>query len=115
MRIYGIVGNRSGFTYERIKQVLDKHCITSNDTIVSGGAIGVDTYAQRYAKEIGAKLIIYYPNPSENSPNRYFTRNLSIALECDELIAFSKKSRGGTYNTINHVRVLNKKVSVFGD
>ena len=32
------------------------------DTIVSGGAMGVDTYAREYAKMKGLKLIEFFPN-----------------------------------------------------
>lgn len=32
------------------------------DTIVSGGAIGADTYAREFARKKGLKLIEYFPN-----------------------------------------------------
>ena len=115
MKVYGIVGNRSGFTYSQVRSKLQKHNITANDEIITGGAIGVDTHAQRYAQEIGATLIIFYPNPNVNSPQRYFDRNIKIAEYLDELIAFNKKDWSGTTHTINKTRELDKKVTIYGD
>lgn len=112
-KTYGIVGNRTGFTYEQVKTKLDQHNITPNDVIVSGGAIGVDTYANRYAKERGCTLLIYYPNPRIDSPKRFFDRNIKIAIKIDELIAFNKKAISGTIHTINRSKALNKKVTIY--
>ena len=113
MKVYGIVGNRSGFTYDQVKGKLDMHNIKPEDVIVSGGAIGVDTHAQRYAKEIGCMLIIVYPNLNKKSPYRYFTRNIIIARKIDELIAFNKKQYSGTIHTINKTLELDKKVTIY--
>jgi hypothetical protein len=108
---WGIVGNRIGWTAHFVFNILANHNITSNDTIISGGAKGVDTYAQDYAEYIGCKMIIFYPNPIEESPKKYFSRNLKIAQECDILIAFNKNnSPSGTLNTINQAKILRKKV-----
>ena len=115
MMVYGIVGNRTGFTYNQVQAKLQKHNITADDTIITGGAKGVDTHAQRYAQEIGATLIIFYPNPNVNSPQRYFDRNIKIAEYIDELIAFNKKDWSGTTHTINESRKLDVKVTIYGD
>lgn len=47
----GVVGNREGFTYNDVKKILDKFPLI--DTIITGGAYGVDTHAMKYAKENG--------------------------------------------------------------
>lgn len=109
---YGIVGNRKGWTYNEVQKELLKLDITENDTIISGGAIGVDTYAQEFAKTIGCDMIIYYPRNSKPSPERYFERNKKIAKECDILIAFDKGncSGTGTLNTINHAKRMGKQI-----
>ena len=115
MKVYGIVGNRSGFTYEQVQAKLQKHNIKSCDVIVTGGATGVDTHVQRYAQEIGCMFVIFYPEPKYKSPYRYFSRNIKIANYIDELIAFNKKDWSGTTHTINKVKELNKKVTIYGD
>lgn len=112
--IYGIVGNRNGWKKDDVFILLKSFKITSEDIIISGGAEGVDTLAQDYAKYIGCEMIIVYPNPKEPSPERYFNRNLEIAKRCNILIAFDKgsSSGSGTQNTINHAERLLKDVII---
>ena len=111
---YGIVGNRLGWTRQFVFKKLQEYNITSKDIIISGGAEGIDTYAQEYAKKIGAQMIVLYPKPEEPSPDRYFNRNKEIAEMCDALIAFDKgsSSGSGTLNTINHAKRLNKSIVI---
>ena len=115
MTKYGIVGNRFGWDYNRVQEELLELGINENDTIISGGATGVDTFAQQYAKTKGCDMIIFYPKYNQPSPQRYFQRNKQIAEECDILVAFDKgSSKGsGTLNTISHAKHMGKKVIVF--
>jgi len=116
MQKVGIVGNQKGWTYEFIKKKLQELDIDDQSTIISGGADGVDTFAQMYAKEKGCSIIIHYPKPYMPSPERYFNRNKQIAVECDLLIAFDKKSgRAGTKNTVAEAKKANKAVFLFKD
>ena len=75
--------------------------------------MGVDTHAQTYAKEIGCMLIIFYPDPNQKIPFRFFSRNIKIARKIDELIAFNKKEYSGTIHTINRTLGLDKKVTIY--
>lgn len=113
-RKVGIVGNRSGWEYEFVRGALKGLGIGINDIIISGGAAGVDTYAQYYAEEVGAEIIIIYPDPTEFSPQRYYNRNQEIAERCDTLIAFDRETitgvGTGTSHTVGHARRLNKPV-----
>jgi predicted Rossmann fold nucleotide-binding protein DprA/Smf involved in DNA uptake len=112
----GIVGNRTGWTYEEVKKQLDAVGVYKTDIIISGGAEGVDTFAQMYAKEIGAEIIILYPDPQKPHPQRYYDRNYEIANKCDCLIAFQKNPyKSGTQSTINRVKKMGKKAFVFGE
>lgn len=113
----GVVGNRTGWTYARVLTNInaireDFRVEASELTIISGGAIGVDEYAQQYAKDHGIKLIIFYPSPLLKVPEKYYERNFKIADECDILLAFNKKARSGTQNTIKFANKLGKKVVV---
>lgn len=100
-----VVGNRVGWKEKRIHEILSTLLIFKklvDITIVSGGADGVDTYAQTYAKKHGFPIKIIYPSPHRPTPERYFERNQKIIDEADELIAFNKKvGAGGTQSTIN--------------
>ena len=110
----GIVGNQKGWDYEFVRKKCLEIGIHSLDTIISGGAKGVDTFAQMIAEELGCTIIIHYPRPDLPSPYRYFQRNSQVANECGLLIAFDKKSgRAGTKNTISEAKKAGKKVILF--
>lgn len=108
---YAVVGNREGFSKEKVFEELDMR-IKEGDVIISGGAKGVDSYAEEYAIENNIKFIVYKPDYSLPSPERYFKRNLKIIEDCDSLIAFNKKTISGTINTINSARRLNKSIII---
>lgn len=114
---YGVVGNRKGWTFKFVKNVLEKLKVGSEDVIISGGAQGVDTYAQEYARQNGVELWVLYPKPSVPSPLRYFERNIEIAERCDVLVAFDKGSSAtsGTLSTVNHAKKCGKKVVMFSE
>ena len=113
----GIVGNRKGWDYDFVLDTLEQLGVNGSDVIISGGAEGIDSFAQGYAKIKGAEIIILYPKPELPSPDRYFKRNQEIALRSDVLIAFDKgNSEGsGTQNTINHAKKLGKGIIVIED
>jgi len=108
----GIIGNRVGWTYEFVKKKLKELNVYKSDVIVSGGAEGIDTFAQRYAKEIGAEINIIYPDPDKPSPQRYFDRNKIIVLRSHMIIAFDKKelTHSGTRYTIDFAKQQKKEV-----
>lgn len=112
-RNIGVVGNRYGWSYEDVKRELDKLNIKHLDILISGGATGVDSYAQRYAKENGIMFFIAYPNPNRPVPNKYFERNDIIADLSNILVAFQKdKKHSGTQYTINKAKKMKKEVIV---
>jgi len=100
-----VVGNRTGwkkeFVFERLKWLLD----TRYDEIISGGAEGVDSFAQEFAKANGMKITILYPDSGEPSPERYYNRNQDIVDISEKMIAFQNKPhRSGTQSTINRAK-----------
>lgn len=55
-----VVGSRSFNDYELMRKTLDKLLSNHRDIeIVSGGALGADTLAERYAKEKGYELRVF--------------------------------------------------------
>lgn len=114
MRRFAVVGNREeGWTYPEIKAKLQKIIILRDDIIISGGAIGVDTYAEQYADELDHKKIIHKPDKNLPIPERFFARNRKIVEDADIILAFNKKHHGGTTQTINYAKKLKKKVLIF--
>lgn len=104
----GVVGSREFKNWGQLKFVLDQH-LKKDDEIVSGGAVGVDSMAQRYAKEFGYDIKIFYPKYAQFGKPATFIRNKLIAENSDLVLAFYQKGRfqmGGTSNTIKWAREL---------
>lgn len=78
-------------------------------TIVSGGAKGVDTLAQRWAKEHRADFILFKPyhmiDPSvEYSPKFFFARNKQIADNADVVVILWDGQSNGTKHMIDYCK-----------
>lgn len=111
----GIVGNRYGWKLSEVmEKISETNLVTKDDAIVSGGAMGVDTFAQIYAKKNGNPILICYPDPKKHSPERFYDRNGTIARIADILIVFNlKNARTGTYNTMMQAKKMGKKIILF--
>lgn len=79
-------------------------------------AIGVDSMAQRWAKENGKVIQIWYPNYKRYARGATFQRNEKIAENADLVLAFYRKGHfqeGGTANTATWARKLNRDLLEF--
>ena len=113
-----IVGSREFKNYKQLKDTATQF-VCPDYWIISGGALGADSFAQRFAKEIGNPIIIFYPRwyNMVNDKQIYdagagFKRNEKIAEEADVVLAFYQKGRyqeGGTKNTIFWAKKLSKE------
>jgi predicted Rossmann fold nucleotide-binding protein DprA/Smf involved in DNA uptake len=128
-----IVGSRNIFDEDRekITTVLDLF-VSSHDTIISGGATGVDTIAREYAKTHdtiisgGAtgvdtiareyaktrKLLFIEYEPLEKCAKGYKERNSKIADACEVCIAFPKSYSRGTWDTLNKCKKLGRRIFI---
>lgn len=116
-KVIGVVGSRTFLNYTQMCREIDK-VIKEDDEIVSGGAIGADSMAQRYAKEFGYDLQIKYPKYARNGPGAAFIRNKVIVEASDIVLAFYAKGRfqqGGTANSAKWARELNTELIEFED
>ena len=107
-RRIAVVGNRTFTNYEQISHKL-ADILVSSDSLVSGGAVGVDSMAQRYAKESGLEITICYPDYGRYGKGATFVRNRRIVELSDLVLAFYAKDRfqqGGTANTIHWAQEL---------
>ena len=107
---FGVVGSRTFRNYKQLCDYLDS-VVRRGDSIVSGGAVGVDGMAQRYAKEHGLRILIIYPDYAHYGRGATFVRNKEIVEESDEIIAFYARGRfqeGGTKNTAEWASKLGK-------
>lgn len=114
-----IVGSREFKNYAQLQRTaLD--FVGPDDWIVSGGALGADSMGQRFAKEQGLSIVIFYPRwrnmvdgISVYDAGAGFKRNKKIVEEADVVLAFYRKGhfqQGGTANTAVWARKLEKEL-----
>ena len=82
------------------------------DTIISGGAKGIDTLAEQYAEQNGLKKIIIKPEYEKYGKVAPLKRNDQIADYADEVIAFWDGESRGTMYTVKQFQRLGKKITL---
>lgn len=80
------------------------------DLLISGGAKGVDSLAEQYAKEHGIKTKIFLPDYLKHQQGAPIRRNLLIVKEADLIVAFWNGKSKGTKNVMMTAGKLNKAV-----
>lgn len=104
-----IVGSRTFDNYEMVKQVLKDLNITE---IVSGGAKGADTLAERYATENNISTTIFKPDWDKLGRAAGMIRNKQIVNYAEKVIAFWDGVSKGTKNSIDLAKRQGKLLSV---
>lgn len=110
----GIVGYRKYTDYDKFKEKVDEYIkeIGKPIELVSGGAKGVDTMAEKYAKENNYQIKIFYPDFEKYGKVAGPKRNTEIVKYSTHIIAFPSKHSIGTFDTINKAIKLNKKLKI---
>lgn len=112
MRI-AIVGSRDFHDYKSMKIfIFDKIKLHQIETIVSGGASGADTLAEKFAKEFNLKLEVYKANWELYGKKAGFVRNKDIVKNSEVIFAFWDGKSKGTENTIYLAEKSKKQVFV---
>lgn len=106
-----VVGSRTFNDYDKVIYTLDKFR-DKITVIISGGAKGADTLAERYANQNGIKTVIYYPDWDSHGRSAGFIRNADIVKSSDAVIAFWDGRSKGTKHTIDYAKRLNKPVLI---
>jgi len=107
MRI-AIVGSREYHDPEAVTA-----CVSSfppDTVIVSGGARGVDTWAEQAAHACGLQVDIKRPNWDAYGKGAGFIRNVDIVRSADKVIAFWDGKSKGTAHSIRVARQLGKEL-----
>lgn len=118
MTSIAIVGSRSFTDYALLKETIDRLYPLSVDIvqIVSGGAKGADTLAERYARENHIKMIRLAPKwrnaQGKYNPRAGLDRNKDIVSKASHVIAFWNNSSTGTLDSINYAKKLGKRLDV---
>jgi len=104
-----VVGSRSFDDYELVKKFLDAYKAQTPELIlVSGGASGADSLAERYAEENNLQIIVFKPDWKKYGKTAGFLRNTTIIEEADEVIAFWDGESHGTLDSMKKTKKLNK-------
>lgn len=82
----------------------------SVDTIISGGATGVDNAGENFAKAIGLPILQYLPNWEQFGHAAGPIRNREMAMEGDALLLIWDGSSKGSKNMKAEMEKLSKPV-----
>ena len=118
MRI-AIVGSRSFNDWEYMKQIMTwvtvPYPVWDIDAIISGGAKGADTLAERVAHELGLRLIVHRAEWDKYGKSAGYRRNKLIVDDANLILAFWDGESKGTAHTIKLAEEAGKTVHVFTD
>jgi len=81
--------------------------------IISGGAAGIDTAAERYAKKHGIPTKIFLPDYESFGSVAPLVRNRKIVEAADIIIALWDGDSRGTMHAVNYARELGKKIKLY--
>jgi len=104
-----VIGSRSFNDYDFLKEKLSLYKI---DVMISGGAPGADSLAERYAEENQIKTIIFPADWETHGRAAGPIRNKLIVENCDYLIAFWNGKSRGTKFSIDYARELGKEAVI---
>lgn len=108
-----IIGSRGMDSYELFVHELSKIKMPDDEIrIVTGGAKGVDTLAERYADEMNYEKLIIKPEWSRYGKGAGIIRNKEIIKNADMIIAFWDGKSPGTKHSIERAKKLDKKIVI---
>lgn len=114
MKTIGVIGTRkrnSGEAWKKVKIALSE-LYQEGDRLCSGGCEkGGDRFAEKFAKQEGVPILLYYPDYKRYSRGAPMVRNTDIAGSSDIIIAcvinpedgiekVLKRKTGGTEDTL---------------
>lgn len=109
-----IAGLRDYSDYSYVKKtILSIYNINGIKEIVSGGATGVDTLAEQFAKEYSIPFKCFPANWKEYGKSAGPIRNIEMANYCDKAILFWDNKSKGTGNMLSNLKKYKKEYKVF--
>ena len=106
-----IVGSREWTDHEMIKDYV--YSLDEDDTVVSGGARGVDQFAEIYARERGLTVLVFKADWNQHGKRAGMLRNHDIIAAADRVVGFWDGKSNGTQHSIGLAKKAGKHVLVF--
>ena len=91
---------------------VDKYIPKEADEIVSGAAVGVDSFAAEYALKKGLSLTEFLPEYKRYGRAAPIVRNKQIVDYADKVIVFWDGSSKGTLSVIKYAEKIGKPIEV---
>jgi len=109
-----VVGGRDFNDYELLKSEMVKFINENNNiqALVSGGAKGADSLAERLAVELSIPIQVFKPDYKRFGRAATLVRNTEIVEHSDVIFAFWNGSSKGTLDSINKAKKMKKKLFV---
>lgn len=101
-----VVGSRDITVLDIEKYVQDA------DEIVSGGAVGVDSCAAKYAEQRGIRLKVFLPEYERFGKAAPIMRNKQIVDYSDKIVVFWNGSSKGTLSVIKYAQKVKKPCEI---
>jgi predicted Rossmann fold nucleotide-binding protein DprA/Smf involved in DNA uptake len=105
-----VIGNKEYTDYRQFCNNLNE--IKNISMIVSGGAVGTDSMAKKYAVQKGIEFLEFPPDYENCGKEAKHFRNRKIVEHCDRLLAFWNGKCEGTSYTIDYALKLQKPVKI---
>ena len=106
-----IVGSRTWTNWEAVRDYVNS--LEPDTVVVSGGARGVDQWAEIFANERGLETIIYRADWRTHGKRAGILRNKDIIDASDRVVAFWCDASTGTQNSIERAWASKKPVLIF--
>ena len=108
-----IVGGRDFDDYNLLINSIEKqYDPTEIDGVVSGGAIGADFLAEKYARDINTPMKIFPAEWHVYGKSAGFKRNVKIVTSADIVFAFWDGISKGTKHSIDIAKEQNKELHI---
>lgn len=106
-----IVGSRKGVAERVVREFVER--LPLGTIVISGGARGVDQYAERAARNCGLEVFSIRANWKRYGRGAGFKRNIEIVQHADIVVAFWNGESKGTAHTIRAARQLGKPTRIY--
>lgn len=104
------IGSRDFSDKKFVEDKVDEYYF---DLLISGGASGVDTWAEEVAKTAGKETCIYKPDWDKFGKRAGLLRNEDMVNAADKVVAFWNGNSRGTKYTIDYAVKQQKPVDVY--